>query len=120
MTATISYDALLAFSSQVFEGAGAGQAEAAIVAEHLVLASLLGYDTHGVMRIPEYVEDVRKGVIKPAHPSRITPKMDRQRSSIVDGISARSADVAIDVAVAKARNLGPRPSWPVTATTPAD
>ncbi len=106
MTATISYDALLAFSSQVFEAAGAGPAEAAIVAEHLVLASLLGYDTHGVMRIPQYVEDVRKGVINPG--ASMGVDSEDGSTAVVDcgwNFGQVGGRYAIDIAVAKAREF---------------
>lgn len=104
MDVTISHDALLAFTAQVFEASGARSEEAAIVAEHLVTASVLGYDTHGVLRIPQYVEDVKKGVIKPDG----TPKIDVDTgaTAVVDGawnFGQVGGRFAIDLAIAKAR-----------------
>jgi uncharacterized oxidoreductase len=104
MAVTIPHDALLAFTTQVFEASGARPAEAGIVAEHLVTASLLGYDTHGVLRIPQYVEDVRRGVIQPGG----IPKIDSEAgaTALVDGgwnFGQVGGRFAIDVAIARAR-----------------
>lgn len=104
MAVTIPHDALLAFTAQVFQASGARAEEAAIVAEHLVTASVLGYDTHGVLRIPQYVEDVRKGVIKPGGTPRID--MEAGATAVVDGewnFGQVVGRFAIDVAIAKAR-----------------
>ena len=49
----------------IFGKLGASTEEARIVAEHLVEASLCGVDSHGMMRIPQYVQDVREGTIRP-------------------------------------------------------
>ena len=43
------------FSNQVFRVAGATADEARIVSDALVNANLAGHDSHGVIRIPEYV-----------------------------------------------------------------
>lgn len=106
MTVTISYDALLTFTGQVFEAAGACPAEAAIVAEHLVTASVMGYDTHGVMRIPQYVEDIGKGVIKPGATMRVDSETGA--TAAVDcgwNFGQVGGRYAIDVAMAKAREF---------------
>src|SRR4030095_6663322 len=42
-------------STQVFSAAGATTDEARIVSDALVNANLAGHDSHGVIRIPEYV-----------------------------------------------------------------
>jgi LDH2 family malate/lactate/ureidoglycolate dehydrogenase len=51
----VTHDALVA--------AGASDANAEIVAEHLVLANLSGVDTHGVWHLPGYVDGLHKGLI---------------------------------------------------------
>src|SRR5687768_17236510 len=65
MAHTVSHQWLLTFATDVFQAVGAPKTEAAIVADHLVTASLMGFDTHGVVRIPQYVEEVEKGMIRP-------------------------------------------------------
>ena len=47
--------AILTFVRRIFEAAGSSKQEADIVAQHLVESSLAGVDSHGVIRIPEYV-----------------------------------------------------------------
>ena len=39
--------------------------DAALVAEHLVEAGLMGHDTHSVLRLPQYVNMVRDGQVEP-------------------------------------------------------
>jgi uncharacterized oxidoreductase len=71
MSIVIDFQKLQQFTEEVFLACGAPRAEAAIVAEHLVTANLMGYDTHGVIRIPQYLDHVRQGVIKPGAPINI-------------------------------------------------
>ena len=35
------------------------------VAEHLVAANLAGHDSHGVIRVPQYVDAIDAGNLKP-------------------------------------------------------
>ena len=44
------------FVTRILSAAGASPAEAARVAHHLVGANLAGHDSHGVVRVPRYVE----------------------------------------------------------------
>ncbi len=46
---------LEAYANDAFVAAGAPEKNAGIVSEHLVGASLMGHDSHGVIRIPWYV-----------------------------------------------------------------
>jgi uncharacterized oxidoreductase len=62
---TFSAASLAAFSQSLFEAAGVPSADARIVANSLVDANLCGHDSHGVMRLPQYVEFLRKGTYKP-------------------------------------------------------
>ena len=78
----ISHERLLTFATEVFRAVGSPQIEAAIVADHLVTASLMGYDTHGVMRIPQYVEDTTKGMIRPGAPTSI--EQETATTAVVD------------------------------------
>ena len=51
---------LLLFSKSIFVAAGVPEAEAAIVSRSLVDANLCGHDSHGVIRIPQYVGFLRE------------------------------------------------------------
>jgi hydroxycarboxylate dehydrogenase B len=77
------------------------------VADILVDNHLVGYDSHGLLRIPEYVESVRKGEIVPdARPEILK---ETPVSALVGGnwaFGQVSALFAIDVAVSKAKREG--------------
>ena len=55
----VSQPILRVFGQAIFVAAGSSSAEADIVASHLVEASLIGHDSHRMMRIPKYVDWVR-------------------------------------------------------------
>jgi len=104
MPVIVSHDVLLGFSANVFVATGAARVEAAAVAEHLVTASAMGYDTHGVMRIPQYVEDVGKGMIKPGAPMTIEHR--EGATILVDcgwNFGQVGGNFAIDAAIEHAR-----------------
>ena len=48
-------DALTAFVAQTFVAAGAKQEHADLVATSLVNTNLTGHDSHGVVRVPQYL-----------------------------------------------------------------
>jgi uncharacterized oxidoreductase len=54
------------FAVELLAAGGVGRAEAKLVAESLVGANLRGHDSHGVMRIPYYLDTVAKGEVVPA------------------------------------------------------
>src|SRR5205085_7190217 len=45
--------------------AGVPDPDAAVVARHLVGANLAGHDSHGVLRIPQYLQYLREGKFRP-------------------------------------------------------
>jgi LDH2 family malate/lactate/ureidoglycolate dehydrogenase len=57
--------ALKSFTTEVFIHAGMPPNDAAIEAEVLVWANLRGVDSHGVLRIPWYLDNVDKGWMNP-------------------------------------------------------
>ncbi len=65
---TFSAATLTTLAQSLFEAAGVPVADAAVVAHSLVDANLCGHDSHGVMRIPQYVDFLRKGTFKPGVP----------------------------------------------------
>src|SRR5438874_1596627 len=58
-------DVLLDFARRVFVAAGVPEADAATVARSLVDANLCGHDSHGVIRVPQYVGFVREKKLVP-------------------------------------------------------
>ena len=57
---------LARLGSELLIASGSPAEEAEAVIDHLVESSLMGHDSHGVMRIPEYLELVQQGRIIPA------------------------------------------------------
>jgi uncharacterized oxidoreductase len=55
----------------LFARVGVPPAEAELVADHLVESSLLGHDSHGPLRFPQYVEMVRQGAVVPGAQARV-------------------------------------------------
>lgn len=51
------------FAARLLTAGGVGQAEATIVAKSLVESNLRGHDSHGVMRIPYYLDTLAKGEV---------------------------------------------------------
>jgi uncharacterized oxidoreductase len=62
---TLTPGALQSFAAQLLKAGGLSEDEAAIVARSLVDANLRGYDSHGVMRIPYYVQAIKDGEVVP-------------------------------------------------------
>ncbi|GAA4326572.1 Ldh family oxidoreductase [Pigmentiphaga soli] len=67
----------------LFEAGGTPPARAAIVARHLVGANLAGHESHGIIRVPDYLDRVKRGHIVPG----AEWKIDRETPStlVVDG-----------------------------------
>jgi ureidoglycolate dehydrogenase (NAD+) len=93
----------LRWGRALLEAAGLEPAAAATVAESLVWTSLRGTDSHGVARIPVYVERLRAGVIN----GRPRPSLMRREGAVavVDGdqgpgqvASVFATDVTIELA----------------------
>lgn len=57
--------ALVAWGSACLRAAGVGDADAQCVAESLVQTSLWGIDSHGIARLPHYLNRIAHGSIKP-------------------------------------------------------
>ncbi len=58
---TFSAEKLTEFAAALLTAGGLGKEEALLVAWSLVGGNLRGYDSHGVMRIPQYLGQVAKG-----------------------------------------------------------
>lgn len=95
--------------SRVFEGAGLSNEEAQRVAHSLILANLMGHDSHGVIRIPMYVERIQEGLFQAGQKIQLIREADA--SAVVDGGQGFGQTVcmqAMQLAMkkAKARSIG--------------
>jgi len=107
MTIHIRADALTDFCAEVFEHVGCRPEEARRVAASLVDANLTGHDSHGVIRIPRYVDWVRSGDIVPNQ--TIERLVDTPVIAVVDGrfgFGQTVAPQAVDIGVEKAKSMG--------------
>jgi LDH2 family malate/lactate/ureidoglycolate dehydrogenase len=105
--AFIAADALSAFAASVFAGVGLREADAVVIGRDLVAANLRGIDSHGVSRIPMYLERLVRGVVK-AQPD-ITFQKVAGAVGLVDGddgMGFLAAHRAMDEAVALAAGSG--------------
>src|SRR5215813_11278915 len=59
---------LLPFARSLFEAAGVPGDEASVIAAALVDGNLCGHDSHGVIRIPQYVTALRNRQIRAGVP----------------------------------------------------
>ncbi|MBM4330617.1 MAG: Ldh family oxidoreductase [Deltaproteobacteria bacterium] len=62
----VSFEDLKNFCAQAYQKVGVPDAEAEIVADLLVRSDLRGVDTHGVTRLPIYIQRLQKGYVRPA------------------------------------------------------
>lgn len=91
----------------IFVAAGATTANADGVMASLIAANLAGHDSHGVIRIPSYVEDIKKGRLAPAATPMVTH--ETPTTAIVDGASTfgqLGARRTAEIAAAKAKAVG--------------
>lgn len=99
--------ALEALGARIFEAAGAPADTARTVAAMLVEANLKGHDSHGVLRIPQYLERVQRGQIRPA--ARPQVQAERGATAVVSGewgFGQFAGIAAIDEAVKRAHEYG--------------
>jgi uncharacterized oxidoreductase len=86
---------------------GTPPAAATLVADHLVDAELAGHASHGLIRLDQYCEDARSGMVLPA----ATPRVAQRHGAValIDGgrgWGPPAAQLAIDTAVATAAETG--------------
>ena len=58
-------DALRRYVSTLVRAGGSADAEADLVADHLVAANLAGHDSHGVGMMPTYIRHLKAGLVVP-------------------------------------------------------
>ena len=91
----------------MMQAGGASAGHAGIVADHLANANLAGYDSHGFIRIPQYLNEIEKGDLDP----RVEPEVVGNHGGIIqiDGHSTFGQVVATrstEMAIKKARDHG--------------
>ncbi|MFZ2105676.1 MAG: malate/lactate/ureidoglycolate dehydrogenase [Roseiarcus sp.] len=99
--------ALTDFCAEIFQRVGSRPEEARAVAASLVEANLTGHDSHGVLRVPRYVDWVRSGDTVPNQ--TIARLVDTPVIAVLDGrhgFGQIVAPEAVDIGVVKAKAAG--------------
>jgi hydroxycarboxylate dehydrogenase B len=107
MTIHIPADALTHFCADIFACAGCKPEEAGRVSASLVDSNLTGHDSHGVIRVPRYVDWVRSGDLIPNQ--SMERVVDTPVIGVLDGrfgFGQTMAPMAVDIGVEKARATG--------------
>ena len=107
MSEPVAAAALAEFVARAFVALGVPEAEAAQVAGLMVEADLLGYDTHGVFRLRQYVNRLKGGGCNPA--PRVRVVRETAATALVDGdngLGHLAMTRARDLAMEKARAAG--------------
>jgi hydroxycarboxylate dehydrogenase B len=100
----VQVEALTEFIGEIFQACGAPRDEAFIVADHLTQADLMGVESHGVIRVVQYVREIREKQIVPGAP--LTVLKETETTGIVDGgwnFGQVAAGRGMELAIAKAR-----------------
>jgi len=88
----------------IFQGSGSPEDEAALIAERLVISNLTGHDSHGVIRIPRYMDWLRDGTIRPGQ--KVDFLRDNGSTAVLTcnrGYGQVGANEAVKIAIARAR-----------------
>ena len=101
---SLSHQYLRNLTFPLLRAAGANEAEAATVTEHVVDANLAGHDSHGIIQIPTYIDRIKAGDIVPGAPIEVLD--DTPTTARVDGhwgFGYVSSTRAMEMAIEKAR-----------------
>jgi uncharacterized oxidoreductase len=106
-THTVPVAVLRDFIAAIFVKIGCDDAEAGRIARYLVNANLTGHDSHGVIRTPRYVEDVRTGRTIPG--LSVTVVSESPTHAVLEGNNGFGQTVApqaVEIGIAKAKKAG--------------
>ena len=95
------------FVASMFQKLGCNPAEAERIARYLVNANLTGHDSHGVIRVPRYVEDVRTGRTIPN--LNVTVVTETPTHAVLEGNNGFGQSIApqaVEIGIAKAKKAG--------------
>jgi len=105
--AEIALDALGEFAQEVLTGQGVPQQDAAIIAASIIFAHEHGKGTHGIGRLPIYVERLQKGLMQAITPlTEISGAPAMALLDAADGFGQVAAIRGMDRAVEMAQGTG--------------
>ena len=103
----VSHERLREIGYQLFTAVGCRRDDARLVVDHLVDSSLYGHDSHGAIRLYEYLDCLSDGTFNPQSVPEVV--WDRPCTALVDGRNAMGqigAAFATRLAIDKARQQG--------------
>ncbi len=103
----VPFEELKNFCRQAYKKAGVPEAEAEIVADLLVRSDLRGVETHGVTRLPIYIQRLQKGYVRKE--ARITVVKEKGPTAYLDAHGSMGHIAAyrgMEKAIAKADEFG--------------
>src|SRR5262245_1861954 len=95
------------FVQSIFQANGSSATEAERVAHYLVEANLVGHDSHGVIRVPDYIRWLKEGRVVANRTMQVVFATDSM--VVVDGqfgFGQVIGEQAMKLAVEKARSTG--------------
>ncbi|MCX5913790.1 MAG: Ldh family oxidoreductase, partial [Deltaproteobacteria bacterium] len=101
------FDVLKNFCKKAYQKAGVPPSEAEIVADLLVRSDLRGVETHGVTRLPIYIQRLQKGYVRKE--ARITVVKEKGPTAYLDAHGSMGHIAAyrgMEKAIAKAEEFG--------------
>ncbi|WP_197444303.1 Ldh family oxidoreductase [Maioricimonas rarisocia] len=104
---TLTTDQLYELGYRILTGADVQHEEASIVARELADANLVGHDSHGVMRLMQYVQMIDDGFVKPG--GRFEVVKSAPAFAIIDGhfnFGQVTTSKALKLAIEKAEHSG--------------
>lgn len=104
---TFAPERLEGIACRIFVAAGVPPGEAEVIAQSLVASNVLGHDSHGVIRIPQYLSMIRDGKVKPG--ARVEVVRETGCNALLDGhfgFGQVVARKAIEIAIGKAATNG--------------
>lgn len=107
MSHLVKADELTKFGTSVLLATGVPQADAHLLSDSLVTAELWGHSSHGMLRLPWYVERLRSGAMEAVTKSEIV--QDNGAIVVVDGhhgIGQTLTMEAVHLGIERARNHG--------------
>ena len=100
----LSAQQLRNLGAEIFEALGAPKKEAKLVSSLLVEANLTGFDSHGIIRLPNYVKSIKMGAVKPG--TKIEIIEETPNTAVIDGgwnFGQVIAKEAMKICIKKAR-----------------
>ena len=104
---TVAADTLRDFVSRIFVAAGCDAEEAGRIGHHLLSANLAGHDSHGVIRVPRYVQWLQEGKVRAGQAPTVVA--ESANHAVIDGnlgFGQTIGPATVDLGIAKARAAG--------------